>query len=495
VSSRTVEHDHVYPHRVTSTPGGSSATMNERSDVSGDKDLWLALPSATVIVLNHNGLGHLEACFSSLRQLVYPAGRLELMLADNASTDGSVEWMHHKFPEVVIVQHPENYGFSKGNNLAAAKARGQVVAFLNNDMRVDQQWLVELVRPLVADKEVVSSGSKILTWDGKQIDFAGGAMNFYGFGYQVGWGEKESRDAGSSPLEFKPTISVCGGAMLIRREEFLQVGGFDEDFFAYYEDLDLGWRLWVLGYKVVIAPRSLVYHFHHGYWGKVATEKKRVFYERNSLLTIIKNYDDANLRRVLPVALLLLARRAYLSADLSEVTFRAGFTPQRTYLQSSESTTQPTATEPRSQSFSQRRSMGYYLTWLWRKLRRAEWGTIYRMVQSILEQKGSQFKCRMRNWLMVRLVSNDLSLVPREALSYVVAADDVISLYAKMLEKRRLIQAHRKRTDEEVFVHFRLPLQVSYFTGEYLATQRYLERLFEIDKLFMQPMREQDEHG
>jgi hypothetical protein len=139
--------------------------------------------------------------------------------------------------------------------------------------------------------------------------------------------------------------------------------------------------------------------------------------------------------------------------------------------------------------------MGYYLTWLWRKLRRAEWGTIYRMVQSILEQKGSQFKCRMRNWLMVRLVSNDLSLVPREALSYVVAADDVISLYAKMLEKRRLIQAHRKRTDEEVFVHFRLPLQVSYFTGEYLATQRYLERLFEIDKLFMQPMREQDEHG
>ncbi|MDW8103274.1 MAG: glycosyltransferase family 2 protein [Anaerolineae bacterium] len=458
-----------------------------------DEKLWNALPSVTVIVLNYNGIKYLQDCFGSLRQLIYPSDRLELMLVDNASTDGSIELMRHNFPEVTIVQNPENYGYGKGNNIGAAKARGEVIAFLNNDMRVDRLWLLELARPLVADKEIVASGSKILTWDGKKIDFAGGAMNFYGFGYQIGWGEKKSDEIILNSDEFMPILAPCGGAMLIRKKEFLKVGGFDEDFFAFYEDIDLGWRLWLLGYKVVLAPRSIAYHIHHGSWGKVPPEKRRVLYERNSLLTIIKNYSDANLQRVLPVALLLLIKRAYLSAGINDEMFRIGPIPKKLFLSSDKN---KLITQQMADSLMLRPLRGHlvnrYLIRLWRKVAQAKWNEIFSEMQAMIRQSGTHIQRRILNWVLARFVKSRQLLVPNETLSYLVAVNDVIAIYAKMLKKRRFIQTHRKRTDEEIFALFRLPLEVSYFSEEYIATQRYLERLFGIDEMFKMPKGGQD---
>jgi GT2 family glycosyltransferase len=110
----------------------------------------------------------------------------------------------------------------------------------------------------------------------------------------------------------RPFLFACGGAMLIRRDLFLEVGGFDPDYFAYFEDVDLGWRLWLLGHRVVYAPRAVVYHRHHGSWQTVNDAKKWLLAERNTLYTIVKNYEDDHLARILPAALLLILQRAFL---------------------------------------------------------------------------------------------------------------------------------------------------------------------------------------
>lgn len=258
-------------------------------------------PTVTIIVLNYNGLEHLKDCFSSLTELDYPAERLRLMLVDNASTDGSVEYMQARYPQVRLVRSEENVGFGSGNNLGAREATGQYVVFLNNDMWVLPQFVRGLVKSVQSGPDVVCAGAKILNWDGTRFDFAGSAADFAGHAYQIGWGKPFTPDRFA---EIQPTLFACGGAMMIDRQVFLDVGGFDDDYFIYYEDLDLGWRLWLLGYKVVFAPDAVVHHRHHGTMDSFSDYRKRVLFKRNALYTVLKNYSDENLGRVLPAILL-----------------------------------------------------------------------------------------------------------------------------------------------------------------------------------------------
>lgn len=259
------------------------------------------LPTVSVIVLNYNGRQHLADCFGSLLDLDYPEGKLELMLVDNASTDDSVEYIQTHYPQVRIVRSKENVGFGSGNNLGAREATGQCVVFLNNDMWVHPQFVQGLVEAIQSDPAVVCAGAKILNWDGSRFDFAGAAAHFAGYAYQVGMGEPFSPDRFT---EIQPILFACGGAMMVDRQVFLDIGGFDDNYFIYYEDLDLGWRLWVLGYKVVFAPNAIVRHRHHGTMDSFSDYRKRVLYKRNALYSVFKNYDDENLSRVLPAVLL-----------------------------------------------------------------------------------------------------------------------------------------------------------------------------------------------
>jgi GT2 family glycosyltransferase len=258
-------------------------------------------PTVTVIVLNYNGRKHLQECLPSLLQLDYPGDQLELMLVDNASSDGSVEFIQSHYPQVRVVRSPENVGFAAGNNLGAREAAGQYVIFLNNDMRVDPRFVKGLVAAIRSDPEAVCAGAKILNWDGSKFDFAGAALHFAGYGYQIGLGTPFAEGLFS---EVRPILFPCGGAMMIDRQVFLEVGGFDEKYFIYFEDVDLGWRLWVLGYKVVFAPEAVVYHHHHGTMRSVSDFRKRVLHKRNTLYSVIKNYHEDSLKRVLPAVLL-----------------------------------------------------------------------------------------------------------------------------------------------------------------------------------------------
>jgi len=271
------------------------------------KDI-LDYPQITISIVNLNGKNYLGQCLDSIKEMEYPMDRIEIIVVDNGSNDGSVEFVKLNYPEIRIIKNDKNMGFAYGNNQAAAEASGEYIAFLNNDMKVDKNWLIELLRPIYKDKETIASGSKVLSFNGKEIDFVGGMINFEGKGFQIDYGVPTDKDKHN---EYQYLPFVNGGAMLINRQVFLDAGGFDEDFFAYYEDVDLGWRLWILGYKVIFSPKSIVYHHHHGTSKEFGEDKLRFLKERNSLYSVFKNYDDENLPKVLSASLASVFNRVF----------------------------------------------------------------------------------------------------------------------------------------------------------------------------------------
>ncbi|MCX6383191.1 MAG: glycosyltransferase [Actinobacteria bacterium] len=266
-------------------------------------------PKITISIVNLDGENYLSDCLKSIEVLNYPQDRIEVIVVDNGSKDNSIKLIEGSFPNVRIIRNHHNAGFAKANNQAAAAASGEYVAFLNNDTKVDEKWLVELLRPIYGSSEVICSGSKVLSFDGKNIDFAGGMINFEGKGFQIDYGLAVEKDIHN--LErYLPFVN--GGAMLIKKDIFLEAGGFDEDFFAYYEDVDLGWRLWVLGYKVVFSPNSIVYHMHHGTSKNFSEDKLRYLKERNALISIFKNYDENNLANIMSTTLASIFGRIFI---------------------------------------------------------------------------------------------------------------------------------------------------------------------------------------
>ena len=278
-------------------------------------------PLVSVFVLNYNGREHLEACLPSLEAQVYPKNRLRIEVIDNGSTDGSVEFVQERFPRVVIHRLDRNYGFAEPYDTVARKSESDLIAFLNNDTRVEPTWLAELVSA-AHRHQADCVASRILDWDGERIDFVGGLVSFIGHSWQVHSGASARRVPEEGPLLF-----ACGGSMLIKRDVYVDAGGFDKEFFAYFEDVDLGWRLAVLGYKTVLAPKAVTYHRLHGTAGKIAFAQRLRLYERNALAMLYKNYEMDTLRRVLPAAVALSLVRGLGRSGIDPRMFALGSSP------------------------------------------------------------------------------------------------------------------------------------------------------------------------
>jgi GT2 family glycosyltransferase len=407
-------------------------------------------------VLNWNGRKHLSTCLDSLQELDYPAERLELVVCDNGSEDGSVELVRGSYPRFTLIELDRNYGFAEGNNRAAAAAKGDWVGFLNNDMVVDPSWLKDLVAPLEDNPGIACLASRIVNWKASKIDFIGGGINFQGHGLQLDYARP------SSPRDVaRRILFACGGAMLVRRELFLEVGGFDPSYFAFFEDVDLGWRLNLLGHDVWYNPAATVRHKHHGTASRFTDYQLKLLSERNALYTIFKNYDEENFHRVLPVAMMLLNEKATLMAGVDVPAFRPS--------QSQPGPVIPHWERPRPENerpaaklrrVIREEGVGAVAAKAGRRAT-AKWRALY-----------SKFRPPGRSRFEPPL---DTHVVPNIAISHLVAIRELAHNQAELLQKRGWIQSRRVRTDDEVLALGGVLLEDPTFgPPDYLDFQRWL---------------------
>jgi GT2 family glycosyltransferase len=283
-------------------------------------------PLVSIVILNFNGADYLENCLRSVLQTAYP--QFEVILIDNASTDDSFEDISRVFgfhPNLFLLKNERNLGFAQGNNLGASMAKGKYVVFLNNDTEICPDWLQELVKVMESNPIVGAAQSKLLSFDKKTFDGSGDLVTVFGDSFPRGRFEKDEGQFN----KVEEVFAARGAAMIIRRDLFRQVGGFDRKFFLTSEDTDLSWRIRLRGAKIFYVPTSVAYHAISGSSRKSFQQINHGF--KNKIMMIVKNYDIGNLIRCLPhvaisECLSLLASLVDPNKRLVELsTFRATF--------------------------------------------------------------------------------------------------------------------------------------------------------------------------
>lgn len=252
-------------------------------------------PLASVVIPNWNGASHLPVCLDSLRIQTYPS--IEVVLVDNASTDGSQALVEERYPEVRLLALDHNLGLTGGNNAGFHAARGEILVSLNNDTEASPHFVEALVTALQEHPEAGIVASKMLLFDRRDtIHSAGDGYGVDGIPFNRGvW----QRDEGQFD---RPgwIFGGCGGAVAYRRAMLDQVGLFDESFFMYCEDVDLNWRAQLAGWRCWYTPEAVVYHKLSATGGGPLAS----FYTgRNTLWVLAKDYPGAVLRRHWPQVL------------------------------------------------------------------------------------------------------------------------------------------------------------------------------------------------
>ncbi|MBN1245755.1 glycosyltransferase family 2 protein [Candidatus Bathyarchaeota archaeon] len=243
----------------------------------------------SVIIVGHDSKNDLRECLTSLKASSYR--NFETLFVDNCSTDGSAGFVKREFPWVKVVQNRDNIGYGGGCNVGAKYAQGDFFVFLNPDTRVDRNWLKELLKVATADKRIGACGSTVLFWNGKIIQSLGGVYNREtGYSLDLGFGKDRT---GYRLNRLKSFFHCCGVSLLVRAEVFRKVNGFANDYFLYFDEVDLCWRIRLIGYQVFSVPSSVVYHKIS--FKRAHSAKYRYLIEKNSLETLIKNYELLNL--------------------------------------------------------------------------------------------------------------------------------------------------------------------------------------------------------
>ena len=378
----------------------------------------MSLPSVSIVLVNLNGQHHFEKLFESLRAVDYPRELLEIVMVDNASVDGSVQWLDRNAADARTIVCRQNHGFAGGVNVGVEACQGEVLVFLNTDMRVEVNWLRELVAPIIT-READCTSSLTLSWNGQVVNFGGSAMNFHGIGWQVGMNDPDI-DRYRKPGD---TLFACGGSMAIRRDVYERAGRFDEDFFAYYEDVDLGFRLWVLGYRVMYVPSSVAYHHHMSTSRRIDVHKIRLLQMRNPLWLIYKNYEEAVLQRVLPAALLVHQKRMAYVLHLDDRGYR-------------------------------------------------------------IDARDARGRGRMHEVFLKMRASKRSVGIPPPAKADMLAINDFSRLLDAMSAKRQDIQSRRRRPDREILPMFKIPFWAVEQAPEFANMIRALMESFRLNEIF-----------
>ena len=235
----------------------------------------------TVVVVTWNGAHLLRRCLDSLRA---QSVEHRTLVVDNASTDGTAQLLAAEYPEAAVLQLAANTGFAGGAQAGLDAAGTPLVALLNNDAVADPDWLLHLRQTLLADPMIAAATSRMLLARNGRINNAGGALTRLGVGYDRGLDEPDGPRF-DTPVD---VAAFCGGASLLRAAPARAVGGFSTEFFLYYEDTDLSWRLGRAGYRIAYAPAARVDHEHSASTDQ-SSELFAYFIQRNQLLTVLRN--------------------------------------------------------------------------------------------------------------------------------------------------------------------------------------------------------------
>lgn len=254
-----------------------------------------------VVILNWNGKALMEEFLPSVVRYT-PAELAEIVVADNGSTDGSVDMLRNKFPEVRLILLTENYGFAEGYNQALKSVETEYTVLLNSDVEVTEGWLDAPLAALENDPTIACAQPKIRAQRNKAYfeyaGAAGGFMDRYGYPYCRGrilHMIEEDKGQYDSPIDM---LWATGACLFIRTEVYKREGGLDSRFFAHQEEIDLCWRLRCRGYRLVCTPASVVYHVG-GATLSVESPRKTYLNFRNNLLMVYKNLPETDIRRVM----------------------------------------------------------------------------------------------------------------------------------------------------------------------------------------------------
>ncbi len=254
------------------------------------------LPRVAVIILNWNGLKFLEDFLPSVSQSTY--ANLEIILADNASTDGSIDYVRAQFPQISIIQNAVNLGFAEGYNQVLRGVKAKYFVLLNSDVEVTPGWIEPVIQMMEFDSMIAVAQPKILSYSDKRyFEYAGAAGGFIDkFGYSFCRGrlfDSLEEDTGqyNQPTEI---FWATGAAFFIKSDVWFESGGLDADFFAHMEEIDLCWRLKNKGYKIMYCPHSSVFHVGGGTLRAESSFKTYLNF-RNNLVMLQKNLPGSRI--------------------------------------------------------------------------------------------------------------------------------------------------------------------------------------------------------
>lgn len=250
---------------------------------------------STIVIPSYNGIRYLENCLRSLKN-----EQAHIIVIDNGSIDGSYDMICDNFPEVEVISFSVNTGFCRAVNAGIVATETKYVIFLNNDTVVEPGFVEELERVMEQDKRIFSASAKVISMQEKHtIDDAGDLYCALGWAFAIGKGRPE-RDYQKS----YPIFASCGAAAIYRRCVFERIGILDENHFAYLEDIDLGYRAQIYGYRNVFAPKARVYHAGSASSGSRYNQFKTDLSSINSVYLIYKNMPILQVLLNLPFLLL-----------------------------------------------------------------------------------------------------------------------------------------------------------------------------------------------
>lgn len=255
-------------------------------------------PLVSIIIDNWDGKHFLGPCLASIYQQNYP--NFEVILIDDASQDGSVEFIKQKFPKVQLIENKKHIGFAIANNQGIKVSKGKYILLLNNDTKVTKDFLFPLVNLLENNSSFGACQSKIkLIPENELLDDVASYLTPIGFLYHIGFHEKDCLEFDKQRITFSPK----GACFFIRKQILKRVGLLDERFYCYFEESDLAWRIWLAGYKIVYEPKSLIYHHQAGSMKKQTRPNIDYLSIKNRLNSITTNLSLPFLILILPLHL------------------------------------------------------------------------------------------------------------------------------------------------------------------------------------------------